>query len=302
MSFFIKKLKLKIKKIKYKAFSIVEAVIAMAILVLLITPTFDFIINLINISKNIQDRAEMVNLSYEGLEFMINLRENLKKECAKNWNDGITFSGVPITPENWQSVCRDNTSSSDQINSGLGFQIFSDLVLAGSIYTNPGCNGATTTNISTTNLCQIDINYIASSSIIYTIISNRISSPPTINSSIISPTSYQTTKNDSPNSDHNRLLKLYKQNYGSADYASSTIGASSTKFARLIWVEKEGVLTPSSRSDVGTEANLTSAIKVYSLVCIIPAPNTKNDANPCNPLIKPPDLSKRVILSTSIYR
>ena len=301
MSFFIKKLKLKIKKIKYKAFSIVEAVIAMAILVLLITPTFDFIINLINISKNIQDRAEMVNLSYEGLEFMINLRENLKKECAKNWNDGITFSGVPITPENWQSVCRDNTSSSDQINSGLGFQIFSDLVLAGSIYTNPGCNGATTTNISTTNLCQIDINYIASSSIIYTIISNRISSPPTINSSIISPTSYQTTKYDQINLDHNKLLKLYKQNSGSADYASSTIGASSTKFARLIWVEKEGDLVDSSSPVVGN-ANLTSAIKVYSLVCIIPAPNTKDNANPCNPLIKPPDLSKRVILSTSIYR
>ena len=302
MSFFIKKLKLKIKKIKYKAFSIVEAVIAMAILVLLITPTFDFIINLINISKNIQDRAEMVNLSYEGLEFMINLRENLKKECAKNWHSGIILSGSTISSGDFQSVCKDNADITDQISQAAGFQIFSDLVLAGSIDTNPGCNATITAKISTTNLCQIDINYIASSSIIYNIINGKIVSPSTINSSIISPTSYQTTKNDQINLDHNKLLKLYKQNSGSADYASSTPGASSTKFARLIWVEKEGVLIPSSGAIAGTEANLTSAIKVYSLVCIIPAPNTKDDVNPCNPLIRPPDLSKRVILSTSIYR
>ncbi|MCX8513656.1 MAG: prepilin-type N-terminal cleavage/methylation domain-containing protein [Candidatus Pacebacteria bacterium] len=230
---------IKIKNIKYKGFSMVEAVIAIAVLTVILTPTFDFIITLISISKNLQNRAEMVNISYEGLEFMINLRENIKKECNSNYYSGIS-GAISINNTSLQFVCKDNAASSDQISSGLGFQIFSNMILPIKD-NNLGCNASTTATIQPyTNLCQIDINKFNSTSTIWNIINNdyndsinNTNTPAPISATNASNTTAYYNTNDSSNNFSN-LLKLYKQSSGSVDYNSTASGASSTQYARLI--------------------------------------------------------------------
>ncbi|MDI9355133.1 MAG: prepilin-type N-terminal cleavage/methylation domain-containing protein, partial [Cyanobium sp. MAG06] len=67
-----------------KGFSMVEGIIAIAILLIIITPAFNFVFNLVRTSNTISDRTEMTNIAYQGTELLFNLRENLRRECKNS--------------------------------------------------------------------------------------------------------------------------------------------------------------------------------------------------------------------------
>ena len=258
----------------YKGFSMVEAVIAITILLIIITPAFTFVFNLLNISRNITDKTEMTNLAYQGTELLFNLRENIRRACK-------------------ESVGQDFGAESYDKCTTNGWEIFKNILGESNCLSKNEMVGLLSNNTP----CQIDINNISIEKIQKIILFDYNQSNNDVDNILLATTSESgrlrfpvTTETSNSAIDYNNnIQRLFRHNNASIDYNPNN--GSSTQYARMIWYN----------DDEGDNIYGSAfSIKIYSLVCIIPPPNTKSSENPCNPWATI-NKNKRVIISNTIY-